>query len=323
MVRKNTPMIQIIAECCQNHKGDLSILKDMVWAAAAAGAHYAKIQSMLGDELTYRKRFEEGVIENGIQKVINRPYQPEYERLRPMDLNDEAHHWFVGECQKAGIKPLTTVFTRARIPFLARLPWRAIKVASYDCASYPMLRDLMAHFNHLYISTGATYDAEVIKAAQVLGNHSYTFLHCITIYPTPLNELNLMRMDFLRQFTKSVGFSDHSLVSRDGLKASIVAILLGADVIERHFTILKSDETKDGSVSINPEQLQELVEFSQWPRQELEKYVKLHVPEYPEMIGLKHRTLSQIELLNRDYYRGRFASKINGEIIYNWEDKSL
>ena len=66
-------MAIVIAECCQNHKGDLSILKDMIWAAAEAGADYVKIQSMLADELTYRERFEEGIYENGVQEAIKRP----------------------------------------------------------------------------------------------------------------------------------------------------------------------------------------------------------------------------------------------------------
>jgi sialic acid synthase SpsE len=313
-------MAIIIAECCQNHKGDLGLLKEMIWAAAEAGADYAKIQSMLADELTYRERFEEGLSEDGIQKAIKRPYQPEYGRLKPMDLDDATYHWFIEECQKAGIKPLTTVFTRSRNVFLASLPWREFKVASYDCASYPLLRDLTKHSDHLYISTGATYDAEVEKAAQVLGRHSYTFLHCVTIYPTPLEALNLRRMEFLRQFTPSVGFSDHSLVARDGLKAALVALRLGADVVERHFTLLPPDATKDGPVSINAEQLRALVSFAHMPQADLEGAAQEQVGDYRCMLGSAHRKLSPDEELNRDYYRGRFASRVRGRVVYNWEE---
>ena len=313
-------MATIIAECCQNHKGDLGLLKEMIWAAAEAGADYVKIQSMLADELTYRERFEEGIFKDSVQKAIKRPYQPEYERLKPMDLDDDAHYWFIEECQKAGIKPLTTVFTRSRIPFLASLPWRAIKVASYDCASYPMLRELMEHFDHLYISTGATYDEEVAQAAEVLGQHSYTLSHCITIYPTPLDALNLARMDFLRQFTPSVGFSDHSLVARDGLKAALVALRLGADVVERHFTLLPPEATRDGAVSINPKQLSTLVAYAHVSQEELGTAVQEQIGDYRFMLGSGRRTLSPVEELNRDYYRGRFASHVGERVIYNWEE---
>ncbi len=314
-------MRTIIAELCQNHNGDLALLKEMVWAAAEAGATYAKIQSMLADDLTCRARFEEGKWENGVQTVIKRPYQPEYDRLKPMDLDDDAHYLFAEECAKAGIKPLTTVFSRSRIPFVASLGWDAVKVASYDCASYPMIRELKEHFPHLYISTGSTFDHEIETTAGLLAGHSFTLLHCVTIYPTPLDELNLARLDYLKRLAPSVGFSDHSLVARDGIKASIAAMYYGADVIERHFTVLPADKTKDGPVSINPEQLAALVAFARMSNSELEDYVKREIPEYENMIGTKKRSLSHVENLNRDYYRGRFASKVDGEVVYNWEDR--
>ena len=84
------------------------------------------------------------------------------------------------------------------------------------------------------------------RAAKTLSGHSVSFLHCVTIYPTPLRELNLARMNYLRKFTNEVGFSDHTLVERDGTKASVVAISLGARVVERHFTVLDRSLTKDG-----------------------------------------------------------------------------
>ncbi|MBX3064201.1 MAG: N-acetylneuraminate synthase family protein [Anaerolineae bacterium] len=316
-------MTTIIAEFCQNHKGDKAIIKDMIAAAAAAGADYAKIQSILADDLTFRDRFEEGVVEDGVRKAIKRPYQPEYERLKPMDVDDEAHRWFIEECEAAGIKPLTTVFARSRVPFVGSLPWRAVKVASYDCSSLPLLNDLKERFDHLFISTGATFDHEIKAAADTLEGHSFSFLHCVTIYPTPLSELHLRRMEFLRQFSPSVGYSDHSLVARDGNKASMIAILLGADVVERHFTVLPADATKDGPVSVNPQQLAELAAFARASKDEQKHIVADLVGDYSETLGEATRPLSDAELLNRDYYRGRFASKVNGKVIYNWEDKSL
>lgn len=309
----------IIAEACQNHKGDLGILKDMIYAAADAGADYIKIQSMLAEELTHRQRFEEGITKEGKGKVIKRPYLPEYERLKPMDLDDSAHQWFVEECQKAGIKPLTTVFTLSRIKFLSSLNWDSVKVASYDCASYPFIEELQKNFKHLYISTGATYDGEIKKTSDILKGHSFSFLHCVTIYPTPLEEIHLKRIDWLRQFSNFVGFSDHSLVERDGLKASKAALFYGADVVERHFTILDPDQTKDGPVSINPGQLKELVDFSRMEREDQKEYILENIEEYDSMLGKETRELTEQELLNRDYYRGRFASKIEGKIKFNWE----
>ena len=315
-------MVKIIAEFCQNHRGNLDTLKGMVRTAAEAGADYAKIQSMRADDLVYRDRFEEGKVEGGKQVAIKRPYKAEYQRLKPMDLSDEAHNVFIDECKSAGIKPLTTVFSRTRIPFLASLPWLEIKVPSYDCASFPMIRELAERFDHLFISTGATHDDEIEETAKILKKHSFTFLHCVTVYPTPLDRMNLARMSYLRKFTKSVGFSDHSLVERDGLKASIAALYLGANVIERHFTILDRTLTKDGPISIDPTQLKELVAYAKMSKNELEGLVQ-KIPEFDKMKGVKRPALSPEELLNRDYYRGRFASRVKGSIVFNWEDKKV
>lgn len=315
-------MARVIAEFCQNHRGDLGTLKKMVWAAAEAGADYAKIQSMLADDLVYREQFEEGKVDGEKQVVIKRPYKPEYERLKPMDLSDKAHWLFIDECKAAGIKPLTTVFSRSRIPFLTTLPLREIKVPSYDCASFPMIRELKEHFDHLFISTGATYDHEIEETARILKGHSFTFLHCVTIYPTPLDAVNLARMNYLRKFTPQVGFSDHSLVGRDGLKAVIAALYLGADAIERHFTIIDRGLTKDGPVSVDPVQLKELVGYARMKKSELEEHVR-KIPEFKQMIGSEQPGLSHEELLNRDYYQGRFASRVGGQIVFNWEDKKV
>lgn len=313
-------LASIIAEFCQNHNGDLSVLKDMIWTAAAEGADFAKLQSMLVDELTYRERFENGLIENDIVRAIKRPFRPEYDRLKSLILDDDAHCWFIEECHRAGIKPLTTVFTRDRVRFLKTLEWAGIKVASYDCGSFPLLRDLVDHFKHLYVSTGATYDHEISTAAAILAGRSFTFLHCVSIYPTPLHKLHLSRMKWLRQFTQSVGFSDHSLIARDGIRASLAALALGADVIERHFTILQPDATKDGPVSINRAQLRELAEFARQPAGEVLAHVREHVPDLEDMMGTDIRALSREEELNRDYYRGRFASRVGDGHLYNWEE---
>jgi len=182
-------MAKVIAEFCQNHKGDREIMKDMVWAAKEAGADYAKIQCIHTKYLTKREQFEGGVIENGIVKAIKRPYQTEYDRLKPMDLEEDDFIWFGEECKNAGIEPMTTVFTRGVVPFIASLGWKAVKIASYDCGSHPLIRDVREKFEHIYISTGASFDKEITKTAEILAGRSFSFLHCVTIYPTPLHGL--------------------------------------------------------------------------------------------------------------------------------------
>ena len=311
----------IIAELCQNHLGDRETMRKMIQAAADAGADYVKTQTIRAEFLAHRPRFDEGVIENGITKVIKRPYQAEYERLSLLDIDMDDHRWFIEQCHEAGVKAMTTVFTRGVVDELAAMDWDAVKVASYDCASFPLLNDLKGCFKKLFVSTGATYDEEIEKAAGILKGSDFTFLHCVTIYPTPLDKLDLSRIDYLRQFSPTDGFSDHTLVSRDGIKAAAGALHYGAEVIERHFTILESDQTKDGPVSITPVLLKELADISRTGRKELKEYIDAKVPEFETMIGSSQRELSAEELLNRDYYRGRFATQTpDGKTLYNWEE---
>ena len=311
-------MTKIIAELCQNHNGDVNILKDMIWRAADSGASHVKIQTIFSEDLTLRERFEEGVTSNGVIKSIKRPYLPEFERLSKLDLGFDTHALFIDECSSAGVIPLTTVFNRSRLESIIELGFKEIKIASYDCASFPLINDLKNKFNHIYVSTGATHDSEIETTANILSVQNFSFLHCVTIYPTPVDKLNLNRIDYLRQFTNSVGFSDHTRPSQHGIDPDIVALWKGADVIERHFTILDSSQTKDGPVSINPEQLKNIVDYSKYNHDELSKLVE-NISDYDKMLGSKTHSLSEEELLNRDYYRGRFASKINGKTIYNWE----
>ncbi|MCK4405707.1 MAG: N-acetylneuraminate synthase family protein [Hadesarchaea archaeon] len=317
-------MVKIIAELCRNHNGNLNILKEMIWKVADAGATYAKIQSMLPEELTFRERFEEGKIENGQQIVIKRSYGPELESIKKTHLSNETHYWFIDECKVAGIKPLTTVYSRSRIPFLASLPWpdKHIKVASWDCGSHPMIKEL-ENFDHLFVSTGMTENHEVEETARILSGHSFTFLHCVGIYPTPLEKINLTRINYLKTLASEVGFSDHTAAAKDGIKASIAALMFDVGVIERHFTILDRSRTKDGSVSIDFEQLKQLVEFSKMRKSEVEDYVAKNVPEFQNMIGGEHPRPSHKELITKDYQKGRFASKVNGDWVFNWEDKKV
>ena len=319
-------MVEVIAECCQNHNGDIAVLEEMVHQAAAAGATYAKIQSMQAvEELTHRPRFDEGVVRNGVTEVIKRPFGAELERLRKLDLSDEQHRRFLETCRAAGIKPMTTVFTRARIPFVASLGLDTIKVASFDCASFPMLRELRAAGPHrIIVSTGVTFDEEVEQAIALLRDGPLAVLHCVSIYPTPLEEAHLDRLDYLRELCPAVGLSDHSNPERDGEKMSAAGLLKGARIIEKHFTVLPKDKTRDGPVSANFEQLKRLVELSRLPPDDLRAYVRERVPEYETMLGDRRRALGPTELLNRDYYRGRFASRTpQGEWIYNWEERLL
>ena len=154
---------ELIAECCQNHNGSREILKKMIHASAEAGATYAKIQALRSSELTFRKRFEEGqVLPDGTTKVIKRPFQAEQDRLKKLDLSDEDEAWFVEECKRAGIKSMITVFTRLSTQRLVDAGFDAVKIASYDCRSTSLLKEVSQSFRNVVVSTGASFDNEIL-----------------------------------------------------------------------------------------------------------------------------------------------------------------
>jgi sialic acid synthase SpsE len=324
----NGDRVALIAEFCQNHNGRYDVLARMVEAAARHGATHGKIQAVFAREVTYRPQFEEGLVVAGTVKAIKRPYRPEYERLNGLELSVEEMARFVRLCEDNGIVPMITCFTRAQVGILAELGFRSVKVASYDCASYPMLRELRARFSTVVVSTGASYNDEIRHAARILDGHEFALLHCVTIYPTPLDQMHLARMGFLRELTDRVGFSDHSLVARDGVVASMAAIHLGARVVERHFTILAPEATRDGPVSIGPLELRRLRSFAEMDPSDRQRELDSRHPNWRLAIGERDRRLSDAELLNRDYYRGRFASPRpesgpGTRMIFNWEETPL
>ena len=316
-------MPEIIAELCQNHNGDIKILDEMVHAASEAGADTVKIQSMTSSELTNRQRFEEGLIEGSRVKVIKRPFKKEFDRLRKLDLTEDDHFKFIEMCQKYKIKYMTTIFSYSNIDLVENLGFKKIKVSSFDCASTKLLKEITSRsFDSIVLSTGATFNREIEKASEILINSGkqYSMLHCVSIYPTPIEQAHLSRMKYLKRFSKTVGLSDHSNPEQNANIIPAVAIYLGAEIIEKHFTILPKDQTKDGPVSANPKQLKELVDLKKLTKNELKKFIDENVNDINVLMGMENRDLSDMELLNRDYYQGRFASKNkSGEYKFNWD----
>ena len=316
-------MSEIIAELCQNHNGDLKILEEMVHAASECGADFAKIQSLHSSELTHRERFDNGINEGGRIKVIKRPFVDEYERLKKLDLEHDDHLRFLEFCKKYKIKPLTTIFSLSKVDIVSDLNFEEVKVSSFDCASHRLIEDIAKKpFKRIIVSTGATFNREIKKTIEILERYkkNFTLLHCVSIYPTPLEDANLARINYLKKISKSVGVSDHSNPEKSKNLIPAVSFYMGIDLIEKHFTILSKDKTKDGPVSVNPEQLKELVKLNKMSKDDIKDYIDKNIEDYKILIGKENRDMTDTELLNRDYYQGRFASKNkNGEIVFNWE----
>jgi N,N'-diacetyllegionaminate synthase len=232
---------QFIAEVSSNHGGNMALAKEFIRIAAQVGVDYVKFQSWQ------------------VARLADGPKDPQYDWLVKAELTDAMHRELMEECAKQGVKFLTAVFDIHRVDFLASLGLKEIKVPSPNLSSYRMLEALRNKFEHVILSTGMHEEAEIRQAAEVLKGSRFTFMHCVAVYPAGPETANLARMDWLRQFTTSVGYSDHVV----GLDAAKVAIARGAAYVERHFSLGKYGPGRSNVWDTTPEQMEELVKYAE------------------------------------------------------------
>ena len=317
-----------IAELCQNHQGNPELLLAMSMKAAEAGATHIKIQGIYSEELSFRDEFEaKSAGQVNVGNIGARPYRAEYERLRALQLSPSVEAQFVEYVQELGLTPMITIFSHAGVQRALEAGFKSFKIASYDCSSFSLLRRVAAIATELVISTGATnfQDVMAAKAAVVQANPDIklTFLHAVTEYPNLPENLRMARMLSLRGLHSRVGYSDHSATIdvEDANFGSNLAIALGATAIERHFTILPKSETRDGKVSVSPEEFASMVSLSQ-DRQFDTKFLRSAIDKGSlGELTVDFTAPTELELQNARYYRGRFASKTkSGKTIQNWEE---
>lgn len=326
MKKQKYKKIRFIAELCQNHLGNFNYIREMIKSCAKNGAEIIKLQHIFAKDLAKRYQFENGFQNDKKIYCIKRPYLEEFKRLKPLEIPTPKLKEFIDICNQYDVTPSITCFSRYRIKELKNIGFKVLKIASYDCGSFPLIKDAADNFQELIVSTGASYIDEIKRTTNYLNkkNKKFSLLHCTTIYPTPINKINIRKLNILKKLCNEVGFSDHSKsFCKNELLASKLSIYFGATVIERHITMLKPDKTKDGIVSITPNKIKELLEFSELNKSEQKKILlnkyQINVSKFNKKIILD---LSDAEKLNRDYYRGRFVSKIYKRDIYNWEDYS-
>lgn len=235
MTKGFTTTTYVIAEAASNHLGDIRKAKRMIWAAKEAGCQAVKFQSWQTSQM--------------------RSNDPDREHYTGRELSDEDHFVLQAECRKAGIDFMTSIFDRNRIPFLRTLKLKALKIPSTYSTNTAMLKDLRGKFPFLILSTGMTEPTQVRTAASTLKT-SFALLHCISLYPAKLEDIHMNRMNWLKQFTPVVGWSDHTV----GVEASQLACAMGATIIEKHFD-LKKDPKRPFNAT--PAELKLIVQYSQ------------------------------------------------------------
>ena len=276
--------MKFITELCQNHNGNKDTLESMI-RSAAKHSDILKIQSIKADTLTNRKEYEEF-----------RPFESEYSRLKGLELSKEDEEFFIFKCMEYGVESMTTIFTPKHINYFNELGYSNLKLSGYSIPAFKY-GELLSNvkFKKLFFSTSSLTIDEIKKTIHNLNNMGidYCMLQCTCVYPTPLSKLNLQNINFYKDIlqAKEVGLSDHSNPYEDNLLSSKLAIFQGIDALERHFTVLNKDETRDGKVSITPKMLENLKKFTKFSKEE----------QYAEL-----NSFNEQQIFNHDYYRGRF-----------------
>ena len=232
--------VLIIAEAGVNHNGSLELAKKMADVAKAAGADIVKYQTAKPELVV--SRFAQKA---EYQKEKTGADESQLEMIKKIHFGFDAHRELKEYCDSIGIMYLSTPFDMDSIDFLAEMDMPVWKIPSGEITNLPYLEKVAQLKKPIVMSTGMCEIAEVNESLEVLyknGATDVTILHCNTEYPTPLKDANVKAMlDLQKNFGTKIGYSDHTL----GLEAPLAAVALGAEVIEKHFTLNKTLKGND------------------------------------------------------------------------------
>ncbi len=247
--------VKIIAEAGVNHNGSMELAKKLIDAAAKAGADYVKFQTFKPEKLVARSA---GTAE--YQKKNLHSDESQLEMLNKLALAQEDFRELKRYCEERNIGFLSTPFDLDSLAFLDSLGMDFWKIPSGEITNLPYLEAIAQTDRPVVLSTGMADLAEVEDAMKVLTKQKpreITILQCNTEYPTPYEDVNLRAMQTMKEvFHVPVGYSDHT----KGIAIPLAAVGAGAQVIEKHFTLDRTLPGPDHVASLEPDELQAMVE---------------------------------------------------------------
>ena len=252
LVKLKKRKILIIAEAGANHNGSLKNAYQLIDIAKLAGADYVKFQTFKADTLVSKNAPKAKYQKKNVKKISH------YEIIKKLEMSYDMHVKLIKYCKLKKIKFLSSPFCIESFNLLKKFNLDYIKIPSGEITNLPFLRYVAKFNNNIILSTGMSNINEINNALKILKKKSrkIILLHCNTEYPTPLEDINLNAMIFLKKrFNVEVGYSDHS----SGIQVPIIAAALGAKVIEKHFTISKKMKGPDHVASLNPNELISMV----------------------------------------------------------------
>jgi len=245
----------VIAEISANHNQSLSLARETIAAAAEAGADAIKLQTYRPDTITFNSTAEPFQIVDGTVWDGRTLYDLYEEGQTPWEWHAELFEY----AGQLGMEAFSSPFDPTAVDFLAELNVPAFKVASFEIVDLPLIRKIAALGLPVIFSTGIAREADIeaaVSACRGEGNNDIVVLKCTSSYPAPFEELNLLTIpDIGRRFNCLTGISDHTMTTT----ASIMAVALGANVIERHLIVDRALGGLDSSFSTDASEFTLLV----------------------------------------------------------------
>jgi len=244
----------IIAELSANHNGSLKRAKLSMKAAKDSGASAIKIQSYTADTMTIDSDLPDFLIKGGIWDGYTL-YDLYKEAHTPFEWHEELFRF----AKEINLTLFSSPFDETAVDMLEKLNAPAYKVASFEIVDLPLIKYIAATKKPLLMSTGMASEEEISEAISVAkkeGCNEILLFHCISSYPAPIRDANLLQMLQLKEkYHVEIGLSDHTM----GNTAAIAAVSLGASAIEKHFTLSRADKGPDSTFSMEPDELKDLV----------------------------------------------------------------
>jgi N-acetylneuraminate synthase len=239
----------IVAELGINHNGEMSIARDLISAAASAGANAVKFQKRTPELcVPVDQRLKERETPWGLMTYMDYRYRMEFDRNQYIELMSFAHEF--------NLEFFATPWDEESLKFLIDIGVPCIKIASASLTDLNLISESAASGLPVIISTGMSTMENIVAAAKILEGHQHIIAHSTSTYPCPVEELNLSMIDVLKkQFNCIVGYSGHE----SGVSTTVAAVVLGAKYIERHLTLDRAMWGSDHAASLEPQGFTRLV----------------------------------------------------------------
>lgn len=246
----------IIAEAGVNHNGSIELAKKLIDVASESGADAVKFQTFKAEKLVSKNAQKADY-----QKQTTDTKESQFDMIKKLELDMDTHKELMAYCKTKDIMFLSTPFDHDSIELLNDLGLEIFKIPSGEITNLPYLRHVGKLNKKVILSTGMADIGEIEDALDILiqagtKKENITVLHANTMYPTPMEDVNLKAMVTIgNTFDIAFGYSDHTL----GIEVDIAAVALGACCIEKHFTLDCTMEGPDHKASLEPDELKAMV----------------------------------------------------------------